>query len=426
MMALKKIEEMLSEEKRRIADMTPPQDFEARMRSALDAKPSRKSKRKNPYIMMAAVSVLCFMLISYHYNAFAFYGKKIFGYEEIMTGTMKDLNEKGMGQIIDKKTTLNDGTELIIDGIMTDANQLIMYYTLSNPHGIEGALDYVFISDKITGFLTNAHGGGGRQTVNDAGTEIKGTTYFDPVSPFAKKLTLHFLQGQEYQEGSIAFPYDPNKAMQTQIKQSIKKTVKVDTGTITFKTITATPTSTVIEGKMDVDNFDRIRFGFEGVNLIANGKTIDSLGYGVGSAFNGSKFDLRFDGLPEELHSLELVVKEFVGYQKLGKQILVAEHTQHDLDGNDLRIKRVAATERGIEITIETDENLLLDGVSIQNGDKVTPVKTTIGQRLNKKSDKLISERTLVFDTKSTPEYLLIKGIHYVKEYNQKIEIPVE
>ncbi|NKE05850.1 DUF4179 domain-containing protein [Mesobacillus selenatarsenatis] len=423
---MKKIEEVLSEEKRRIAEMTPPPDFEARMRSALDAKPTRKSKRKNPYIMMSAVGVLCFMLISYNYNAFAFYGKKIFGYEEIITGTMKDLNEKGMGQIIERKTTLIDGTELIIDGIMTDANQLVMYYTLSNPQGIADSLDYVFISDKITGFLTNAHGGGSMELLNDEGTEIKGTMYFDPVSPFAKKLTLHFWQGQEYQEGSITFPYDPNKAMQTQIKQSIKETVKVDKGTVTFKTITATPTSTVIEGKMDVDNFDRIRFGFEGVKLIANGNTIDNVGYGVRSAFNGSKFDLRFDGLPEELHSLELVVNEFVGYQKLEEQILVAENTQHDLDGNDLWIKKVAATERGIEITIETDENLLLDGVSIQNGDKVTPIKTTIGQRLNKKTDRITSERTMVFETKSMPEYLLIKGIHYVKEYNQKIEIPVD
>lgn len=423
---MKKIEEVLSEEKRRIADMTPPQDFEARMRSALDAKPSRQSKRKNPYIMMAAAGVLCFMLISYNYNAFAFYGKKIFGYEEIMSGTMKDLNEKGMGQVIDKKKRLMDGTELSIDGIMTDANQLVMYYTLSNPQGIEDLLSYVFDPDKITGFLTNAHGGGGMAKVNDAGTEIKGTLYFDSVSPFAKKLTLHFFQGQDYQKGSISFAYDPNKAMQTQIKQSIKETVKVDKGTVTFKTITATPTSTVIEGKMDVDNFDRIHFGFEGVKLIANGKSIDNMGYGVESAFNGSKFDLSFDGLPDELHSLELAFNEFVGYEKLEEQIPIAEDTHHDLEGNDLWIKRIAATERGIEITIETDENLLLDGVSVQSGDKVTPIKTTIDQTLDKKGDRIISERTMVFETKSMPEYLLIKGIHYVKKYNQKIEIPVD
>lgn len=424
---MKKIEEVLNEEKERLADMAAPPDFEARLRSALDAKPARGRKLRNPFVMMAAVGILCFMLIGYNYNAFAFYGKKIFGFEEIMTGTMKDLNEKGMGQIIDKKTTLSDGTELSIDGIMTDANQLIMYYTLSNPKGIENSLSYVFNPDKITGFLTSAHGGGGMAKVNEAGTEIRGTMYFDPVSPFSKKLTFHFWQGKENREGSITFPYDPNKAMQTQIKQSINETVKVDKGSVTFKTITATPTSTVIEGKMDVDNFDRIRFGFEGVKLIANGKTFENMGYGVGSAFNGSKFDLRFDGLPEELHSLELVVNEFVGYQKLAEQIPLAEDTKHDLDGKDVWVKRVMTTERGVEITIETDENLLLDGVSIQNGDEVTPIKTTIGQRLEKKRDSQItSERTMVFETKSMPEYLLIEGIHYVKKYNQKIEIPVD
>ncbi|WLR54708.1 DUF4179 domain-containing protein [Mesobacillus subterraneus] len=423
---MKKIEEVLNEEKRRLADMAPPPDFEARMRSALDAKPSIKQKRRNPYVIMAAVGVLCFMLIGYNYNALAFYGKKIFGYEEIMTGTMKDLNDKGMGQIIDKKTTLSDGTELIIDGIMTDPNQLVMYYTLFNPQGLEDSLDYAFIGDEITGFLTNAHSGGSMSKVNDAGTEIKGTMYFDPVSPFSKKLTLHFWQGEEHREGSITFPYDPNKAMQTQIKQSIKETVKVDKGSVTFKTITATPTLTVIEGKMDVDNFNRLHFGFEGVKLMANGQSIDNMGYGVQSTFNGSKFDLRFDGLPEELHSLELVFNEFVGYQKLSEQIPLGNNTHHDLEGKDLWIKSVVPTERGIEITIETDWNLLLDGVSIQSGDKVTPLKTTIGQRLDRNTDKFTSERTMVFDTKSMPEDLLIEGFHYVKNYNHKIEIPVD
>ncbi|WP_102261072.1 DUF4179 domain-containing protein [Mesobacillus jeotgali] len=419
---MKEIEERLNEEKQRMASMTAPADFKNRLRSALDATPARKHKRRKPYVLMAAVSVLCFMLVSYNYNAVAFYGKKIFGFEEIMTGTMKDLNDKGMGQIIDKKTTLSDGTELTIDGIMTDANQLVMYYTLSNPQGVGDLWGDVFNPDKITGFFTNARAGGGMAKVNDSGTEIKGTTYFDPVSPFSKKLTLHFWQGVKNVERSITFPYDPNKAMQTQIKQSINEAVKVDQGKVTFKTITATPTSTVIEGKMNVDNFDRIHFGFEGVKLIANGNSVDNLGSGV----SGSKFDLRFDGLPQELYSLELAFSEFVGYQKLAELIPLSDDTHHDLEGKDLWIKRVVTTERGVEITIETDDNLLLDDVSIQNGDKVTPLKTTINQRLEKKVDRFTSERTMVFDTNSMPDNLLIEGIHYVKKYNQKIEIPVE
>ena len=46
------------------------------------------------------------------YNAFAFYGKKLLGFDEVINSTLKELNEQGMGQIVEKKTKLEDGTEL--------------------------------------------------------------------------------------------------------------------------------------------------------------------------------------------------------------------------------------------------------------------------------------------------------------------------
>lgn len=425
---MNEIEGRLNEEKKRLDAITAPEEFEARLRGALDAKPSRKPKHRSRYLMVAAVGLLCFMFIGYNYNAFAYYGKKLFGFDEVISETLQDLNEKGMGQIVDKKTTLIDGTELTIDGIMTDANQLIMYYTLSNPQGLKDTFSDIFNPDKVTGFLTNAHGGGGTAIINDSGKEVKGTLYFDPVSPFSRKLTLHFRQGVDNREGSVTFPYDPNKAMQTQIHQSIKETIKVDKGTLTFKTIKATPTSTVIEGKMDVVDYDRLHFGLEGVELIANGRSIQKLGYGVKSSFNGSKFDLRFDGLPAQLDSLELTVKEFIGYKELEEQIPLTsdEEIHFDLEGNDLWIKEVAATEKGIEVTFETDENVLLDGVSIESGSRSTPLKTTIGHNLEKQGDgRIISERTMIFETKTMPDHLLVEGIYYVKQYNEQIEIPV-
>jgi hypothetical protein len=425
---MKEIEERLNEEKERIGSMAAPADFEARLRSALDANSSRKPKRTVPYFKIAAVAVLCFLMIGYHYNAVAFYGKKIFGFDEVINGTLKDLNENGMGQIVSEKRTLADGTEMTIDGIMTDANQLILYYTLANPLGVDEDSSNVFFPNRITGFLTSANVEGGVAQMNDAGTELKGTMHFEPVNPFAKKLTLHFLQGNENREESITFPYNPNKALQTQIKQSIKKTIKVDKGTLTFKTITATPTSTFIDGTMDVSYFDRIQLGMGGIELIANGKVVGKLGNSVGTSLTGTKFDLRFDALPEQLDSLELVVKEFIGYKPLEEKIPLTsrEEIHVDLEGHDLWIKGVSATERGIEITFATEATLLLDGVSIESKSKVTPIKTTINQIEKKQEDgRILNERIMVFETKSMPEHLLIEGIHYVKQYNKKIEIPV-
>ncbi|MNL83869.1 hypothetical protein D3C87_2116400 [compost metagenome] len=46
-----------------------------------------------------------------NYNAFAYYGKQLFGFDELLNGTtLQQLNEKGMGQNVNKKTTLVDGT----------------------------------------------------------------------------------------------------------------------------------------------------------------------------------------------------------------------------------------------------------------------------------------------------------------------------
>ncbi|CAM3883674.1 DUF4179 domain-containing protein [Mesobacillus thioparans] len=421
---MKEIEEVLSEEKKRVDAVKAPAGFEARLRGALDEKINRKPRRTYPYFKLAAVAVIFFMLAGYNYNAFAYYGKKLFGFDDVISGTMKDLNEKGMGQVVDQRTTLFDGTELVIDGIMTDENQLVMYYTLSNPQGLEDTLSDLFSPGKITGFLTNAHVESGVAKLNDEGTELKGTGHFEPVNPFARKLTLHFDQGPENKEVQITFPYEPNKAMQTQIKQSIKKTVAVDNGTLTFKTITATPTTTVIKGTMDVPAFDRIHYGFTGVELMANGRFMDQLGSGVETSMSGSKFELRFDALPEKLESLELVVKDFIGYKKLDEQIPLAEG-RFSLGGNELWIQDISVTERGVEVTFATDSNLLLDGVKIESGNKQTELKTTINQTEEKQEDgRILNKRTMVFDTKSEPEYLLIEGIHYVKQYNKKVDIP--
>jgi hypothetical protein len=86
-------------------------------------------------------------------------------------------------------------------------------------------------------------------------------------------------------------------------------------------------------------------------------------------------------------------------------------------------LKKVSSSSSGIEIRIATDESLLLDEVFIEsNGEKIS-LQTTINQTISKQNDgHLIKERTLLFDTKKEPEYFLVGGIHYMKQYNEKIE----
>lgn len=424
------IEKRLIDEKNRIGSIKAPEELEMRLKNALNNAPG-KTKRKTAIWKLAVVALFLMAIVaSYNYNAFAYYGKKLFGFDDVLSGTLKELNEQGMGQIIGKKTTLKDGTELTIDGIMTDANQLIMYYTLSNPNGIEESMSINPAS--ITGFLTNSNAVSGTSLMNDDQTVMKGSMSFEPVSPFSKKLTLHFgeyLQNNRMIENSISFLYNPNKAMQTEIKQSIRKTLRVDKGKVTFHTITATPTSTVITGVMNVENYDRVHFPLGGIQLIANGTEVPLMGGGNHSSIRGTMFDIQYDALPKKLESLELVMKEFVGYQKLEEKITLASINNEPIHigGKELWIKAVSTTSEGTEVTIATDNDVMLDGVSLQSQNKVIPLRTTIKQTETKLKDgRLLKERTLLFDSKVNPEYMIIKGMHYMKPYHKTITIPVK
>ncbi|WP_432362323.1 DUF4179 domain-containing protein [Sporosarcina sp. UB5] len=421
---MSKIEKRLAEEHDRLNNITAPAELEGRLRHALDKVPvTRKVKPKWP-LAVAALLFLC--LIGYNYNGLAYYGKKIMGFDDLMSGTLAELNEEGMGQTIGKGVLLEDGTELTVDGIMTDANQLILYYTLTNFDEME---DIIFKG--ITGFLTKSHMGGGTSIINEEQSEIKGQMIFDPVSPFAKKLTLEFtkltVDGKSL-SGSIAFPYDPNKAMQTEIRQRINKSVKVDTGTIKFKTITATPTVTIIKGKVNVRNLSRVQIPFDKVELLANGEPVEMIGSGLKSSLGGKKFELRFDALPKKLDSLEFVVKEFVGYTIIDKKIPLTSIKEQPylIKGEDVWVRDVVNTVDGVEVTIASDGDVLFDGVTIGGEEGSYPLQTTVRQNYEEFEDgKMLKVRTLVFSSETTPNYLQIKGMHHIKPVDYKIDIPV-
>ncbi|MHC0038018.1 DUF4179 domain-containing protein [Pseudoneobacillus sp. C159] len=426
---MKRVEERLMEQKEILDSMPVPEELEARLRNALNHTQKRKN-RKKPMWLIAVVALLFLSVFGYHYNAFAYYSKQIFGFDELLTDTLKDLNNQGLGQKIEKKTLLADGTELTIKGIMADETQLILYYVLSNPNGIDEDLMMTSSFRNITGFFTNSSAVSGTSIINLEGTEVKGTMSFDPVNPFAKKLTLHYDQQLNHNQQvtqTITFPFNPNEALQSQLKQSIKKKFSVDKGHITFNTITATPISTVIEGTFNIENFDRVDMAFDGIQLIANGSSIPLIGSGSHSALKGRKFELRYDALPKQLDSLQLVINKFVGYEKLEEKIPLTPHTNEPIrihQQQELWVKEVKSNGENIEITIATEFDVMLDRVSIETDIGEIPLQTTINQTKTTAEDgRTLKQRTLLFHTTENPKHLLIKGMHYMKLYDYMVEI---
>ncbi|WP_062106904.1 DUF4179 domain-containing protein [Bacillus niameyensis] len=424
---MNKVEKRLGNGKELMDSIKAPESMELRLKKALDRATVKRKKHRAPMWITTAVVIFFSFFIGYHYNAVAFYGKKIFGFDEVMSGTLKELNEQGMGQVVDQEKVLKGGNRLMVDGVMADENQLIVYYTVKNSDGIDP--EYLLYPIEITGFLSKSIGGG-TMSLSEDGTELKGVYSFEPVSPFAKKLTMHYREDYEdgqMSDGSITFSYNPNEAFKTVMKQSLKKTFKVDKGTISIKSITATPTMTVIEGTLNVENYDRVPSPLDGIELIANGQSINQIGSGRQTGLTGTKFDIKFDTLPKQLDSLKLVMKKFVGYKTVDEQISLDEvgDEPFTVGEKELFIKEVSKTTEGVTITIATDEDVMLDGVSIDGKAGNTPLKTTLNQTyIEHGSGRILKERTLLFATEVEPDALLIEGMHYMKVYDQEFDIP--
>ncbi|WP_242524633.1 DUF4179 domain-containing protein [Metabacillus sp. cB07] len=419
-------DELFDEAKKQIEEIQAPGELEPRLRMALESVPVRKKKRP-PFLLTAAAAIFLLGIVTFQYDALAYYGKKLLGFDELSSGTLNELNERGYGQIIEKDTVLSDGTKLTINGAMADENQFVLYYTMSNDNGLRS--DANLSPARITGLFTNSTAESGTSQVNDHGTELKGILSFEPVSPFSNDLTLHFSEQMKkgsIKESALTFPYHPNKALQTSLKKPIRKTLRVDKGHITFRSIKASPTMTIIEGKLDVENFDRADFALGGIELKADGKNVPLTGGGSGTSLFGTSFDIRYDALPETVETLTLVMKTFTGYEPLNRKIPLSEADKpQTLAGEkELSLKNLAKTSRGIELTVATDEDVMLEGVSLTDHQgRSVPLETTVNMHKNGKGMK---ERTLIFNTTAKAESLFIEGMHYLKTYDERIEIDVK
>ena len=428
---MNEIEKRLAEEKERMEKLLAPPELENRLRAAIEQ--TKRPKQTRRLWMSIAVAAMLFVTIGYNFNAVAYYGKKVFGFDEVLSDTLQELNEGGFGQIIEKTYSLEDGVKFTIDAVINDENRFILFYTISDPNGIkEDPYNNLISAENITGLFTNSYMESGVERFDGESKEYKGTWDFEPVSPFSKKLTLHLtyntIEGKITQH-ELNFSYDPNQALQTQLKLPINKTVKVDKGTIKFKSLIATPTETVVSGSMDVDNYDRLHGAIDGIKLVVNGQNVESLGGGSGTTWTGGHyFEINYDALPSAVDSLTLQVEKFVGYKKLKQRIALQTLSDAPINigGKSLWIEGVTSTDKQTEITIVTASDILLDEVYIENTQGKTPIKTTIGQTEIEKEGKYFNKRTMLFPTGKAPTHLYIGGIHYMKKYNQTIEIPVK
>ncbi|MGX1265283.1 hypothetical protein RKD55_003087 [Rossellomorea marisflavi] len=417
---MNEVDKKLRKEAENMQQIQPPQDLEARLRSALNDRP--RKKRNGWKVALAAAAVLM-ILGSFQYPALAYYGKKIMGAEDVMNGTLHDLNEAGMGQVIDRTYALGEGEKITIDGVIVDENQFILYYTLHNANGVEEGESWE--PGDLTGFLTREYMISAKTVVSDDRTELKGEIRYDPPNAFAKELILHVdhYKNDEWLEGEkFTFNYRPDQALQTNFKQGINKTVTFDNGSITFKSITASPTITVIKGKMKLD--EEINDPLGEIELVADGKVLEWQGSGSSSNWGLSDdIELEFDALPHDLNKLELVVKAFPVKEKADITVPLSPSKTFKVMDQNVMVKKSGVKDGQSFVTIESKEGLRLDGVSIKTESGTVKLDHTTDDEYTKKDGEAFHERTLLFETKDEPQSLIVKGISYMKTYDQHIVI---
>lgn len=433
---MKEVEKVLNKEKNDIDRIQVPEELEERLCRALkNHKPFKRRKRY--WKTRIAAAFIAILLIGYNIDTLAFYGKRIMGYDQVMSGTLKELNELGKGQMIDKSYTFENGVKVTLDAIMIDENQLLAFYTIEDPNG--NVDDYMPMME-IKGLFRTYLFQGGQGQRNEENTIMKNLHSFEPPLFFEKTmdLKLRLMKNRIIKEGEITFKIDREKAMGHTLKKTINRTIEVDKTNIRFESILASPTSTVIKGSIqnilelarDHVRGERMMPNHMKVRLIANGEEINPLGSGMSTDLSGITFHHEYDALPKDLESLELLIESFAADHNVNETIDIRKDTSNktvNIHNQEIKINRVYESNGNAFITITTEENTVLTKVSlIVDGEKIE-LESTTADKFNKSVEEGITHtRTLKFPKAGETYGLSIERIRYSKDYNKSIDIPID
>lgn len=428
------VEKLLANEKERIESLEAPEELNDRLRKALYQK---KSKKKISQGLIAA-GLVAFLLITSHYNVIAYYGKKIMGYDVIMGDTLQKLNEVGRGQEIGKSYRFKNGVEVTLDGIMLDSNNLLAFYTIRDE---KGEVEEKNLQITLIGFSGKRYYmESGRGEINENTTEVKWLGEFQTPNFLTKtlKFQMTLMEGKFREEGEIKFPLDWNKAMGYSLKNKLNQEIDISGNTVYLKELIATPTSTVIKGKIDTaleyifnrlsDNKLFIR-GVE-MDLIANGKKIPLLGGSLSTNVEGITFEQEYDALPSELQDLKIQFNKLTVRERVKSSVNISPDIKdHEFTINDQKvcIKKVEVRGTNTHITMETEDHVgLYKPLLTYEGGTAPFEKVVPGKEIKKTDGTIMYKREFIFQGTGENMKLQIGEIIYSKIANKAMQIPLQ
>lgn len=433
---MKEIEKKLIKNKEEIDKLQIPNELENRLRSTLDKRCNNTRSKRTNWKTKTAAACIAVLLLGYNLDTLAFYSKRLIGYDQIMNGTLKQLNELGNGQSIDKSYTFENGSSITLDGIMLDENQLLVFYTIMDPKGnvddidIHGAMTLDGLFKSYT--MKSATG-----KMNKEKTEISYIGKFSSPFFLEKKLDFKFslIEENKLEEGNISFKLNRDKAMGHTLKKVVNKTIEVDETAIKIESVLASPTGTFIKGEIqnilelakDHITGERFRPNSFDLELIANGKKVAEQGGSLGTDYNGIRFQFEYDALPQDLSELKIKLVSFGSDHDVDKKIKINKASKEknvNILGQNIKIDKVYEDNSDTYITITTEESVILTKVYlIIDGKKVELKKTVKGREDKLKDGTIIYTRSLIFPETGKNLELEIQRMTYEKKYNRIIDI---
>lgn len=429
---MERLEEALEKEKMELEDIEAPDELEDKLRGVLNSTSGKK--RKGLIAAVLILIVICF----YSYDAIAYYGKKIIGYDNTVYGSIKELNEQGRGQEINKSYKFSDGTEVKLEGIMFDDNKLIAFVKESSRAGIDKIhLDYSINGLRFTKYFNQGGSGSG----NKDWTEANFIYEFEPPAIYEKWLSLDIIKiaDGKAEEGKIKFTLDRNKAMGYMVKQNIDKAVSIEDLNIKFDKITISPIAAVVDGEItgrpsfDGDflqggSNDHFLVDFD---LIINGEIFNCSTRNMGGSNSNIQFKNESITVPSDINTLKIANIKFATQKLVDKRVNVKPDTRElrvDTEKGNIIIKNVIQNNKSTYITIKSDVEfdmhsnpalaLFVDGKDVASTEQVI-------DKVYNENGREYTERTFRFDTLGDEMELGIKAVYEIKASSEVIDIPI-
>ncbi|WP_425449494.1 DUF4179 domain-containing protein [Dethiothermospora halolimnae] len=360
---MKKVEDILREEKDFLDNLEVPEELESRLEYALENKVKNK-KVKKPKLSIVACLIMS-LLIIFNYPSIAGYIDQLFGYNEILNikgyRSLNDLIEEGKIQPVNQKYKFSNGVAVRIDSIMVDGIKTIVYYTIYDDNGnADEMMDRILLMGGKGTFGVEAYTSCISWEINTEKTQAKAINIINASPKNIKdmfKIDIQLLENNKkdvMEVGTIKIKLNKDKIDDKVINGEIDKYVNIGEYSIHLENMVVSSTSTTLKGKLSRPRYERelikkdrvkkknidvsLRVFVDGKELIYRSQTP------LYNEENGwENFEIDFDGI-DEVNNIKIDILGIDIYRDINEFIgecSIPDNPMYKVRNKDLTLEQV-------------------------------------------------------------------------------------